>query len=102
MWGESKVWKVDAEKQEAGGGNPNLALWHMDGDGVEERSRGPQGGSPQGHAIVEMEATKYTLQVEKLLQKCGKAHNAGLSGDHSKDLKMMESFEILDVFLTTE
>ena len=42
------------------------------------------------------------LQVETLLQECGQTHNVGMSGDHDKDLKMMESSEILDVFLTTE
>mgnify|MGYP000465159374 CR=1 FL=1 len=97
-----EVWKVDVGKQEAGGGHSNLALWHMDDEGVEERPRGLQGGSPQVLTIVEMEAIEYTLQVENLLQECGQAHNAGLSGDHDKDLKMMESSEILDVFLTTE
>ena len=60
VWGESEVWKVDAEKQEAGGGHSNIALWRMEGEGVEERPRGPQGGSPQGWAVVEMEATEYT------------------------------------------
>ena len=74
----------------------------MEGEGVKERPRGPQGGSPQGRAIVEMEAIEYTLQVENLLQECGQAHNVGMCGDHDKDLKMMESSEILDVFLTTE
>ena len=49
---------------------------------------------------MEREATKYTLQVENLLQECGQAHNACLRGDHDKDLKTMESFEILDVFLS--
>ena len=74
----------------------------MDEEGVEEGQREPQGGSPQGLAIEEREATEYTLHVENLLQECGQAHNAHLSGNLDKDLKMMETSEVLDVFLSEE
>ena len=102
VWGDSDVWKVDVRKQEVGGDHPKLASWQMDEEGVEEGQREPQGGSPQGLAIEEREATEYTLHVENLLQECGQAHNAHLSGNLDKDLKMMETSEVLDVFLSKE
>ena len=74
----------------------------MDEEGVEEGQRGLQGGLPQGLVIVEREAMEYTLQVENLLQECGQAHNAYLRGNLDKDLEMMETSEILDVFLSEE
>ena len=74
----------------------------MDEEGVEERQREPQGGSPHGSAIEEREATEYTLHVENLLQECGQAHNAHLSGNFDKDLKMRETSEVLDVFRSEE
>ena len=36
VWGESKAWNEEVGKQEDGGDLPNLALWHMEGVGVEE------------------------------------------------------------------
>ena len=74
----------------------------MDEEGVEEGQRQPQGGLPQGLAIEEREATEYTLHVENLLHECGQAHNAHLSGNFDKDLKMRETSEVLDVFLSEE
>ena len=105
VWGESDVWKVDVRKQEAGGDHSNLALWQMDEEGVEEGQRGLQGGLPQWLPMVESEATEYTLQVENLLNECGQAHNAHnacMRGDHDKELKMVETSDVLDVFLSEE
>ena len=105
VWGEEEVWKVDARKQEAGGDHANLASWQMDEEGVEEGQRGLQGGSSQGLPMVESEAKEYTLQVENLLNECGQAHNAHNTctrGDDDKDLKMVETSDVLDVFLSEE
>ena len=74
VWGESEAWNKEVGMQEDGGDLPNLALWHMEGVGVEERQRGPQGGSSKGLDVVEMEATEDMLQVENLLNECGQAH----------------------------
>ena len=102
VWGESEAWNKEVGMQEDGGDLPNLALWHMEGVGVEERQRGPQGGSSKGLDVVEMEATEDMLQVENLLNECGQAHNACRIGDYDKQLEMKESSEILDVFLSEE